>query len=49
MPDFGSIVKGGWHPEKKGTTFKGQMVRSIPSLSHDNLHCATRCATTQLH
>ncbi|PNH61602.1 hypothetical protein VD0002_g6247 [Verticillium dahliae] len=25
MPDFGSIVKGGWHPEKKGTTFKGQM------------------------
>ncbi|KAM0272266.1 hypothetical protein ACHAQH_008738 [Verticillium albo-atrum] len=25
MPDFGHIVKNGWHPEKKGTTFKGQM------------------------
>ncbi|KAI1867711.1 uncharacterized protein JN550_006852 [Neoarthrinium moseri] len=25
MPDWKDIAKNGWHPEKEGTTFKGQM------------------------
>lgn len=27
---FGNFMKNGWHPEKEGTTFKGQVVRSPP-------------------
>lgn len=36
MSDWKGIVKKGWHPEKPGTTFKSQMVRSpisFPSMS----------------
>lgn len=27
MPDYKDILKHGWHPEKQGTSLKGQMVR----------------------
>lgn len=35
MSGFKDLVKNGWHPEKEGTTLKGQMVRHTgPPRSH---------------
>lgn len=37
MSKFGDVLKKGWHPEKQGTTFKGQVV-ATPSHHHFSYH-----------